>query len=465
VNGKSELLWDLRLRSLRKTFALVLSGHFEAPHEGDGVMPDGLLTEPAWLPDFFGVDGYTELVNLLQPRLEVHQLLTFAYDWRYSNAHTARLLDEEIRPALAEWQSGPGGPGSKLILICHSMGGLVARYFCEHLGGAALTRRIVTFGTPHRGALKALYALSGEMKIAPFISARSIAGAWPSVWEMLPQYPCLRDANGRFVRLADSTLDLARDPRFAGARDFQQAIRVPAEARAKAGERAYDQVVFFGRVQTTLQYAKVWGSSIKPIAPGADGVPDRGGDGTVPSFASMPIEWDSSEDALPLLDKHAALATRQSAIEYLLNRLDPAHLSGDKRPGLEHVFDVIAGTEPEGERPEPEPALGAADLDGEAHALNVPQVVDVTEQVTVDVIHPKAGSMMLEIFDHERDRVWDAQARFTTETEARGYILRAELGTLPPGTYTVRTRAPVAVADHLLVWSDSMAAAKMEAQS
>lgn len=41
--------------------------------------------------------------------------------------------------------------GEKLILIGHSMGGLVSRYYCEKLNGGAHVSQIITIGSPHSG--------------------------------------------------------------------------------------------------------------------------------------------------------------------------------------------------------------------------------------------------------------------------------------------------------------------------
>jgi pimeloyl-ACP methyl ester carboxylesterase len=337
---------------------------------------------------------------------------------------------------LAAWRNGAGGREAKLILVCHSMGGLVARYFCEALGGADLTRRVITFGTPHRGAAKALHALGGSMRLARLINARPIAEHWPSVWEMLPQYPVLRQ-DGGFVHLSDSSLALADDPRFVAAQTFCRAIRDPAERRVREGVPSpYDQLVFAGRVQTTLQYLKLSDGAVLPITPGSENVTDRGGDGTVPWFAAVPIEWDETADVLPLLDKHTALATREIAIEHLLNRLAPTDVSGDKAPEL---------------------GPDATDLSAVGYALDVPPVVDAGEPVVIRVVHPTLSAVPLEITDHERgDRRFFDEARSTGEAEARGFVLEVDLGPLPPGAYTVRTQLSPSVSDHVLVWSESL---------
>lgn len=40
---------------------------------------------------------------------------------------------------------------AKITLVCHSMGGLVSRFFVERLGGSDRVRGIITLGTPHHG--------------------------------------------------------------------------------------------------------------------------------------------------------------------------------------------------------------------------------------------------------------------------------------------------------------------------
>ena len=43
------------------------------------------------------------------------------------------------------------------VLVCHSMGGLIARQYVQELGGDALVDTVVTLGTPHRGTYSALW--------------------------------------------------------------------------------------------------------------------------------------------------------------------------------------------------------------------------------------------------------------------------------------------------------------------
>jgi hypothetical protein len=54
------------------------------------------------------------------------------------------------------------------------------------------------------------------------------------------------------------------------------------------------------------------------------------GDGTVPSFASVPIEWNDTADAHALPGKHAALQIEESALDSIFNWMQPVNVRGTK---------------------------------------------------------------------------------------------------------------------------------------
>ncbi|MBP6831855.1 MAG: alpha/beta fold hydrolase [Deltaproteobacteria bacterium] len=68
-----------------------------------------------------------------------------------SAAHLARFVDDVRAREGVE----------KVDIIAHSLGGVVARYYVEHLDGASKVRRVVTIATPFRGTIWAWLAFGG----------------------------------------------------------------------------------------------------------------------------------------------------------------------------------------------------------------------------------------------------------------------------------------------------------------
>lgn len=56
----------------------------------------------------------------------------------------------------------------QIDIIAHSMGGVIARYFVQLLGGDGLVRNLITLGTPHRGTEWSKYSLIPHIReLAP----------------------------------------------------------------------------------------------------------------------------------------------------------------------------------------------------------------------------------------------------------------------------------------------------------
>ena len=119
---------------------------------GDGVVATRLVPDVHIIPGLWGIDGYSGISRMIHDHFDVVDGQTYVelpYDWRRDNRVAARRLrDLADRTLHAQRQQNPD---AKLILIGHSMGGLVARYFLECLDGWRDTRMPVTFGTPYRG--------------------------------------------------------------------------------------------------------------------------------------------------------------------------------------------------------------------------------------------------------------------------------------------------------------------------
>jgi triacylglycerol esterase/lipase EstA (alpha/beta hydrolase family) len=134
--------------------------------------------------------------------LAVHRdaVQAFPYDWRRSIIESAAALAETAGDHLERWRRHAKGSGdAQLSLVCHSMGGLVARYYAEVLGDRARIRQIITLGTPFGGSVKALRLLTdGKVLKAGLLSdkLRRLARDLPGVHDLLPSYAALATDDG-----------------------------------------------------------------------------------------------------------------------------------------------------------------------------------------------------------------------------------------------------------------------------
>src|SRR5690606_27060483 len=87
----------------------------------------------------------------------------FAYDWRRDLRAAAKAFDRAATGWLEEWRQQLGREDVKLVIIGHSMGAMVARYYLEALDGWKNARALVTFGAPFRGTPAVLRALTGQL--------------------------------------------------------------------------------------------------------------------------------------------------------------------------------------------------------------------------------------------------------------------------------------------------------------
>jgi hypothetical protein len=132
---------------------------------GVPVRADGLVDLDLGVGSWGQVRPYAALLRVL--RDAGADVLVVPYDWRLSNRHNALQLEGRI---LARWYHGDPPPrdrrrpeAERITFIGHSMGGLVARCFLESRPlGPVLARRLVTIGTPHRGAPVAYLHLIGR---------------------------------------------------------------------------------------------------------------------------------------------------------------------------------------------------------------------------------------------------------------------------------------------------------------
>lgn len=161
------------------------------------VKPVALLTFPAFSPVLGGFEPYTPLVRAIRKVVRHSSaVLEFAYDWRLAVDRNGRLLADAMAAHLARWRERSKRPDAQVVLIAHSMGGLVCQALAAIPGAVADVRAVITLGTPFDGAAKAAVLLgSGEGALLPRRRLRAIAATMPGVYDLLPRYRCVDEGD------------------------------------------------------------------------------------------------------------------------------------------------------------------------------------------------------------------------------------------------------------------------------
>jgi hypothetical protein len=272
-----------------------------------------LITTCRVFPPFFTIDGYQERRNQLLNRFDapvietwtgknLHagtDVLFFPYDFRHSIADAAEELDRAVGTWLA--QVPEERRARRVVLLAHSMGGLVARYWLGPLGGHPWCKALITLGTPHRGAPKALNWLVNG---APLPTATEVLRGWPSVYELLPQYEAVLDApSGRPFEMTEipDTMPGLRDyaPRFSKMAAAARAVheRIHDDWAAVDPERRPPVIPFAGRGHATpsLLTFEDGRLRIEKKDPEWRGNVGWQGDATVPMISAIPRELGGDE--------------------------------------------------------------------------------------------------------------------------------------------------------------------------
>ncbi len=282
----------------------------------DRIQATALLRFPAFAPVLQGAEPYTRLTEELR-RIVAHPdaVTEFPYDWRLPVAHNGKLLAEAVHRHRAAWERHPARDRSadvRVVIVAHSMGGIVARHCVTVPGALEDLRSVITLGTPFYGAVKAVVLLSsgrGGPLPLPRARLRALAAGLPGVYDLLPTYRCV-DLGSEARRLTTSDVAaLGGDAELAGQAAGRQA-RVATTALPQ-----HVQVV--GAGQPTLQsvtladgVAEGHAYTCRPADAGGLERVDLAGDSTVHrESAQLP-----DLAAMPLAQSHGAIAKSEEAI-------------------------------------------------------------------------------------------------------------------------------------------------------
>jgi pimeloyl-ACP methyl ester carboxylesterase len=260
--------------------------------------------------------------------------LHFPYDWRRSNIEAAYKLKAEIDRRLPKRREQTYNPDAKAILIAHSMGGLVARYYLEVLQGWRDCRALITFGTPFGGSVNAIGYLANGYKMAGIVDLTDALRLMPSVYELMTRYPAvLKD--GQHYRIGEMTgiPDVCPKRASIALECFYKEIDQKIEANKQNGEyqaQRYKIFPYIGIEQPTWQSAELRDGRLELLRDWPPIVPEtkRGGDGTVPRASATPPELSEDYRETFFIQKHAALQNYDYALVDLAERLKQMQAPG-----------------------------------------------------------------------------------------------------------------------------------------
>lgn len=314
------------------------------PLPPDGVTPVALAACHTIVPGLFSIDGYSQLHSTvvegiqdivegdpLDPeqradgrdpaRAGVPNYYRFAYDWRRDLRSASLRLHQLIDIALPRLRR-QRSPDAKVIIIGHSMGGLVARYYLyginpatgQSFDGWRHVREVFTMGTPYRGSTDAFVHLaSGFRKL--FVDFSEALRSFTGVYQLLPRYRMVRDLRSGTPQNDDGDrVDRWRYPHeidgLAGfsptrARDVYDNLHGVIDRRLTelgvdggvAGGAAVPNIGFGHRTNNSVVITDD-GVTISRELP--DYLDSRlaGGDGTVPLVSAIPPEYDRNRAVL-----------------------------------------------------------------------------------------------------------------------------------------------------------------------
>lgn len=393
VNREGQVVWGYSASTIAKALfsgGANINKQLALPQEDiekddldDGIRATALMPDLHLLPGLWKIDGYTAIVEMLLASFEVTEgrnFFRFPYDWRRDNRVSARKLARQSHDWLKAWRESSGNPNAKLILLAHSMGGLVSRWFLENMEGWKDTRTLVTFGTPFRGSLNALDNLSNGMKKGP-LDVSDLLRQFQSVYQLLPVFECWDDGSGKLARVGEVTgipnVDAAR---AADALKFHRDIEAAVKSNrdlAAFGSGGYRLSPIVGTAQKTFLSAKPDGAGGVTLSELHNGAL-LGGDGTVPRVSAIPIEMSAAPaGAVYAATQHGSLQNAAAVLDHLNGLLAETSidLGGFLKPKLGvalEVDDVIEAGAPlvvQARPYRPDVALDIVVLDSAGHPV------------------------------------------------------------------------------------------------
>ncbi|MEW1635261.1 hypothetical protein AB0469_14395 [Streptomyces sp. NPDC093801] len=416
------------------------------------LVPVGLVPTRKAMPFWTPVHGYNGLLARLGAlpgavlddgtpagRTTAATVVGFGYDFRLGVRDAAERFGAAVDERLTALWPDRGAHDKRLIIVAHSLGGLVARYW---LAGAKENwercRALLTLGTPHAGAPKALDVLVNGVPLLGGHILRErlgpVLGTWTSMADLLPAYAAVR-AEGPAARTT-GPVSAVQDPGPQWL--WPEALPVPGLAGPAAQGRLLHQKIAdgwrtiprdgpqvlarIGYGHHTVRSASWDGRRLRASRKAPDNV-DFGawredlGDGTVPAFSGQPAEHRGQyETGLLVAERHGTIADLAGTADWvqgLEERPRQLPIRGEERPvvlGLDIEELQLTGTAV---------PLAASVTGADPDLRDVPVWATVTPA-------GEPGRRLQEV---------------PLDLDGEGRAFTGELASLPPGLYDVRVTA------------------------
>lgn len=306
------------------------------------LVPDGVLESIRVVPGIYGYDVYGVALDFLRDvagnRAEV---VPFDYDWRGDLHDSVKRLDGVVR-RLRE------GGTTRIVVVAHSMGGLVASYYARYGAEAPETAEdrpgfvppvdaVALVGVPFHGAMTAFRNLQTGTSLGPAKTplAQASLATFPAMYHLVPRglpgvyvegaFRPLAESMHRYERWEKDGLGLLRPPlpddgalrarrASAQAKYLDRADRFLGKLQAEAkGRKALPAVVVVGTGLPTFARAVFadgrWFFSEETLGRQLAAEPSRffeDGDGTVTARSARPPSGLAERLGLRTVETRAA---------------------------------------------------------------------------------------------------------------------------------------------------------------
>jgi pimeloyl-ACP methyl ester carboxylesterase len=374
-----EILWP--------NFPSLLSNPFEIPaaldrllermaYPNDELAPAGIVDQVLFIPPWAKQEQYSRLLKQLRrwryeidpqdPQPDDRAAYTFAYDWRQDNRLSARQLGQ----AVERWRERHDG--AKAILIGHSNGGIVSRWYVQKEGGDVHVLRMFLMGSPWDGVPKSVKVLLSGLEVLGLRRfnlfnlgerMKDVIRTFPSFYQIIPHTnPFLRDQHNQDI-------DLFADPSWVGDEQYHPLVADALEFNRELGmDLSVDTLCFFGRQKPTVTAGVLsvddaggWGE--------LQWVSTEAGDGTVPERSAVHPQADSK---LPFAANHGDIYVTPPVLEFLQWELLGRYQEAARATLATERYQVVFEPEQDVYSPGEEVAVRAevSSLDGAAPVMD-----------------------------------------------------------------------------------------------